>query len=105
MGNRISRRALMANAAALAGMLTACKTAPAPDSAGAVNDALGDLDATGVAVRIRNSHITPQEALEAAIARANASTRNSILSLRRSTSTRASARRHGWRDRSRGCRR
>ncbi|MGH6950874.1 MAG: amidase family protein, partial [Vitreimonas sp.] len=69
MGTRISRRALMANAVALSGMLAACKSTPAPDTAGAPDDALGDLDATGVAVRIRNSHITPREALEAAIAR------------------------------------
>ncbi|MEZ5995050.1 MAG: amidase [Hyphomonadaceae bacterium] len=61
----ISRRSLMANAAALstlagAGACTQHATA---------SDALGDLDATGVAARIRSGEITASEAMEAAIAR------------------------------------
>ncbi len=66
MGYSVSRRALLANAAALSA-LAACQTAPA---ASAPSDALGDLDATGVAARIRNRGINAGEALEAAIARA-----------------------------------
>jgi amidase len=68
----ISRRALMANAAALSGLASACSTFsnPTPDASSDATDALGDLDATGVAARIRRQEITPQEALDAAIARA-----------------------------------
>lgn len=66
----ISRRALMANAVALSGLAAACSTTPAPDASSDSSDALGDLDATGVAARIRSREITPQEALDAAIARA-----------------------------------
>ncbi len=69
MGIKVSRRALMANAAALAGLVAACKSRPEPDAPEAPSDALGDLDATGVAGRIRTSEITAQEALDAAIAR------------------------------------
>ena len=69
MGIRVSRRALMANAAALTGLLAACKSRPAPDAPAAASDVLGDLDATGVAGRIRTGQITAHEALEAAIAR------------------------------------
>jgi amidase len=63
----VSRRALMAHAAAMTGMLTACQSNPgrAEDS----NDALGGLDATGVAAAVRSGDITAQEALDAAIAR------------------------------------
>lgn len=63
---RISRRALMANAAALSALagVGACKT----DASAA--DALGDSDATGLAGKIRDGEITAAEALEAAIARA-----------------------------------
>jgi amidase len=66
MGLGISRRALMANAAALSGLagVGACQS----NTANA--DALGDLDATGVAARIRGGEITASEALEAAITRA-----------------------------------
>jgi amidase len=61
----LSRRALMANAAALSGLLGvgACQQAAAP------GDALGESDATGLAARIRDGEITATEALEAAIAR------------------------------------
>ncbi|MEQ1708097.1 MAG: amidase [Terricaulis sp.] len=61
---QISRRALLANAAALSGLLGACQPSTA------LGDALDDLDATGVAARIRGGEITAAEALEAAIARA-----------------------------------
>jgi amidase len=65
---RISRRGLMANAVAL-GALT---TAGACDrlGLGGSSDALGDLDATGVAAAVRDGQVTATEALEAAIARA-----------------------------------
>ena len=67
----VSRRALMANAVALSSLAAACSTfgQQAPQSAGS-SDALGDLDATGVAARIRSREITAEEALDAAIARA-----------------------------------
>ena len=57
----------MGNGAALVGAATVsgCETTSAPGA----SDALGDLDATGVAARIRAHEITAQEALEAAIAR------------------------------------
>lgn len=64
---RISRRGLMANAVAL-GALTAaggCERL----GLGQSSDALGDLDATGVAAAISGGDITAVEALEAAIAR------------------------------------
>ena len=44
--------------------MSACET-----TSGQSGDALGDLDATGVAARIRSGEITASEALEAAIAR------------------------------------
>ncbi len=68
MGHQISRRRLMAGAAALSGLtsLGACQFG------GATSDALGDLDATGVAARISSGEITAAEALDAAIARAEA---------------------------------
>lgn len=65
----LSRRHVLGAGAAL-GALPGCtngdgaKTAPPTPS-----DALGDLDATGIAARIRAGEITQQEALEAAIAR------------------------------------
>lgn len=62
---QVSRRGLMANAAALGALTTAgaCQQSRAAD-------ALGDLDATGAAAAIRDGRITATEALEAAIARA-----------------------------------
>lgn len=65
MSFEVSRRALMAHAAAVGGAasMSACSPAATP------SDALGDDDATGVAARIRSGDITPAEALEAAIAR------------------------------------
>jgi amidase len=62
----------MANAAALTSLAGACSLlrAPTPQTSSDANDALGDLDATGVAARIRSREITAQEALDAAIARA-----------------------------------
>lgn len=65
---RVSRRGLMANAVAL-GALT---SAGACDQLGLgkSSDALGELDATGVAAAVRDGQITAAEALEAAIARA-----------------------------------
>lgn len=67
MGSMISRRALMSNAAALSGLMSvgACQ-----QRAATTGDALGDLDATGIAARIRSGEITAAEALDAAIARA-----------------------------------
>jgi amidase len=62
-----SRRGLLTHAAALSA-LAACAT-PGPQTTTSLSDALGDLDATGVAARIRSREITAQEALEAAIAR------------------------------------
>ena len=64
----VSRRGLMANAAAL----SALTAAGACDQLGLNRtsaDVLGDLDATGVAAAIRDGHITASEALESAIAR------------------------------------
>jgi amidase len=59
----------MANAAALSALVSSCATsAPAPDATD-TSDALGDLDATGVAARIRSGEINAAEAMEAAIAR------------------------------------
>jgi len=66
-----SRRALMANAVALSSLAGACVfQRGAPQASSDLTDALGDLDATGVASRIRSREITAQEALDAAIARA-----------------------------------
>lgn len=65
---RISRRGLMANAVAL-GALTSAGACDRLGLGGAPSDALGDLDATGVASAIRDGGITAAEALEAAIAR------------------------------------
>jgi amidase len=66
MHEPLSRRSVLSAGATLAGAaaVSACNQT-APQS----GDALGDLDATGVAARIRAKEITPQEALEAAIAR------------------------------------
>jgi amidase len=71
MAGTLSRRALMANATALSALVSAggCASSAAPEAA-PPSDALGDLDATGVAARIRGGEITASEALEAAIARA-----------------------------------
>lgn len=69
MAGTLSRRALMANATALGALVSGCAST-APEAAPAPSDALGDLDATGVAARIRGGEITAAEALEAAIARA-----------------------------------
>jgi amidase len=68
MNVSLSRRSLMANAAALSALAGAgaCASTAAPKGA---SDALGDLDAIGVAQRISSGEITAQEALEAAIAR------------------------------------
>jgi len=65
---KLSRRGLMANAAALAALTSAggCERIFA---ARRPADALGDFDATGVAAAIRSRDITAAEALEAAIAR------------------------------------
>lgn len=67
MRRGISRRVLMANAAALSGLMSVGACA---QQAANTSDALGDLDATGVAARIRAGEITAAEALDAAIARA-----------------------------------
>lgn len=66
---KVSRREMAAGAVA-AGALSGCATIGAmPGSAPEPRDALGDLDATGVAARIRAREITALEALDAAIAR------------------------------------
>ncbi|MDX2275956.1 MAG: amidase [Hyphomonadaceae bacterium] len=65
MTGTVSRRALMANAAALSG-LAACASVPTVETP---NDALGDSDAVGLAARIRAGEITAAQALDAAIAR------------------------------------
>jgi amidase len=62
----LSRRALMANAAALSGISAASACSGLP---GAPSDALGDRDATALAAAIRDGEVTAAEALEAAIAR------------------------------------
>lgn len=69
---RISRRTLMANAIALGGLAGACSLSGArtPQASSETSDALGDLDAIALASRIRSRDITAQEALDAAIARA-----------------------------------
>lgn len=64
-----TRRNLMTGAAAFG--LAACNGgASVGSTAQAASDALGDLDAVGVAARIRAGEITPAEATEAAISRA-----------------------------------
>lgn len=64
----LSRRAMLA-VTATASVLAACQTTSTPEAAATPSDALGDLDATGVAARIRTGEITAQEALDAAITR------------------------------------
>ena len=63
MTNEISRRTVLTGAVAMGALAAGCNTATTP------SDALGDLDATGVAARIADGEITAAEALEAAIAR------------------------------------
>lgn len=63
MSNEISRRTVLTGAVAMGALAAGCTTASTP------SDALGDLDATGVAARIASGEITAAEALEAAIAR------------------------------------
>ncbi|GAM98696.1 aspartyl-tRNA(Asn) amidotransferase subunit A [alpha proteobacterium U9-1i] len=65
----ISRRALAAHAAGLAALSACSSSATAPASVENTSDALGDLDATGIAARIRAREITALEALDAAIGR------------------------------------
>lgn len=64
----LSRRAMLA-LTTTAGVLAACQTPTDPPCCMPEPDALGDLDATGVAAHIRAGRITASEALEAAIAR------------------------------------
>lgn len=66
--SKLSRRAMLAMTTT-ATVLAACSTSPEPETEVAPSDALGDLDATGVAARVRSGTVTPQQALEAAIAR------------------------------------
>jgi hypothetical protein len=66
MSRMLSRRALMANAAALSALTSAC-AASAPDMATAPSDALGDSDATGVGAPQSGGELTVAEALGAAI--------------------------------------
>src|SRR5690606_4560106 len=68
----ISRRGLMANAVALGALTTVGGCSDWPPQFGTRSDALGDLDATGVAAAVRDGGITAAEALEAAIARSEA---------------------------------
>ena len=64
----LSRRALLSGAAGLA--VVACAGREQPEAAGPPTDVLTGLDGLGVAARIRAGEITPAEAAEAAIARA-----------------------------------
>ncbi len=66
MDDALSRRTLLANSAAVAGLMSLDACAPRT----AASDALGDLDATALAQRIGAGEITAAQALEAAIARA-----------------------------------
>ena len=59
----VSRRAVLGGAVAMGALAAGCSNAADP------SDALGELDATGVAARIASGEITAPEALEAAIAR------------------------------------
>jgi amidase len=68
MSLTLSRRALMANAAALSALVSGCATGSV-DTHG--DDALGASDGVGLAARIRSGEISAPEAMEAAIARAN----------------------------------
>ncbi|MGE0532464.1 MAG: amidase [Hyphomonadaceae bacterium] len=68
----ISRRGLMANAVALGALTTVGGCSDWPPQFGTRSDALGDLDATGVAAAVRDGGITAAEAVEAAIARSEA---------------------------------
>jgi|CXWL01.1.fsa_nt_gi amidase len=66
----VSRRELGAGALALSATAAACgSSGTAPSVTAEASDALGDLDATGIAARIRAREITAMEALDAAIAR------------------------------------
>ncbi len=67
MSFALSRRALMANAAALSALTAGCGTTTANTE---TNDALGASDGVGVAAKIRSGEISAAEAMEAAIARA-----------------------------------
>lgn len=58
----VSRRAVLGGAVAMGALAAGCNAANP-------SDALGELDATGVAARIASGEITAAEALEAAIAR------------------------------------
>jgi len=62
----------MANAVALGALTTVGGCNEWPPQFGTRSDALGDLDATGVAAAVRDGSITATEALEAAIARSEA---------------------------------
>ena len=64
----LSRRAALAMTAT-ATVLAACQSSSGNETEVVQSDVLGDLDATGVAARIRSGDLTPQQALEAAIAR------------------------------------
>lgn len=69
---QFSRRALMANAVAFSGLASACANgaSTASQASPSADDALGDLDATGLAARIRSGAVTAEDALNAAVARA-----------------------------------
>ncbi|HRK65200.1 MAG TPA: amidase family protein, partial [Terricaulis sp.] len=69
MRSGLSRRALLANAAALSTLAAGC--ASATTNAASNSDALGASDGVGLASRIRAGEITASEAMEAAIARAD----------------------------------
>ena len=69
---RVSRRGLMANAVALGALTAVGGCNEWPPQFGPRSDALGDLDATGVAAAISGGDITASEALEATIARSEA---------------------------------
>ncbi len=68
MLSKLSRRVLMANAAALSALAAGCGRAA--DNGANSSDALGTSDAVGLAARIREGEITATQAMDAAIARA-----------------------------------
>jgi amidase len=74
MSSEIARRRVMQAAASLVALASApaAVAKPTKGAPGRKSDALGDLDGVAIAARIRKKDITPLEAVDAAIARAEA---------------------------------